>query len=82
MPAHQDIEKEVEEAAERAKRAERDYLSSRRRYQKLQKQVKGPFTIDMIAAEAHYRRACMERTNAKYKLRGLLAIQKSRKKRK
>jgi len=80
MPAHLNIEAETIDAEQRAKRAERDYLTSRRKYKKLQQKIAGPFTVEMIAAQAHYRRALRERTTAKHRLRGLLTIQKQRKK--
>jgi hypothetical protein len=76
---HPNIEREIEAAAVRATNAEREFLEIRAKYRSLLTKHGGPFTLEMIETRAKYVRGRRECTEAKERLRALLAIRKLRK---
>jgi hypothetical protein len=80
LPSHPSIDKEVEQAKRRAKQAEKELAKIKKKYLALRRTRKGPDTLERIEVIARHLRARMECTEAKSKLRTLLAIQRARKK--
>jgi hypothetical protein len=80
LPSHPSIDEKVEQAKRRAQQAEKELAKVKKKYLALRRAQKGPDTVERIGVIARHLRARMECTEAKSKLRTLLAIQRARKK--